>query len=488
MRRGLVQDRVVHGAGTAAAVGYILVVVLGAAVYVLHANPILLLLGLGLGLGLVFTARPEWAAMLLLILWATVLDPKFGKVSVGPVQPSVAELVLLASTCAVGLRTLTRRPTPSSSLLGRPIGAFAVAAVFGAAVGVANGEPANEALDALRSVLPVIAFFVFRAGFVGRPKRFAHVLFAVAAAGGALALVGAVTGLPLGGRRVGYVITAGQLTDVNRVDPAALRLTSLVLMLAAAGAVMARRPLVRAVGLVCLVGLELLSYTRSAWVPLMLGAIALPVLLTARPKWLVLVERVVIYGTVAVAGLALAAIGVFGTTGLAIVERLASTTSSSTLQDSSLQDRKTEWNAAVAQIREHPVTGIGLNRPYGALNYTYDPQLNRVTFTPRRHIHNSLLGVWVWMGLPGALALIWLSVNITRAVIRGFLNGPGRRPPLPLACGVGLGVLGVQSTFQTNLLYPPALVTLAAGAALLDLWLTSTTTPVEPDVSLVRAG
>ena len=473
MRPGLQQDRVANAASLVAGYGYVAFVLLGAAVYALRSNPMLLLLGGGVGLGLLFAGRPQWPALGLLVLWATILDPKVGKVSVGPVQPSAAELVLLASTAAVGLRALTRRGAPSSGLLGPPIAAFVLAAVFGAAVGVAMGESVSDAVDGLRPVLSLTAFFVFRAGFAHRPQKFAAVLVAVAAVGAGLALVGAATGLPLGGLRVGYVITSGRLTHVSRVDPAALRLTSLVLVLLAAGAVLVGRLWIRVAVLTSLVGLEVLSYTRSAWLPLMLAAITLPVVLTARSKWLVLAERSVSYGAVAIAGLALAALGAFGTAGVAVVDRLASTTSSSTLKDSSLQDRELEWSAASAEILRHPFTGIGLNRPYGATDATYDPTLNQTTYEPKRYIHNSLLGVWLWMGLPGVVALLWLSVNLARATLRGFLQGPARRASLPLGCGAGLAVLGVQSTFQTNLLYQPALVALAAGAALLDLWLTT---------------
>jgi O-antigen ligase len=81
------------------------------------------------------------------------------------------------------------------------------------------------------------------------------------------------------------------------------------------------------------------------------------------------------------------------------------------------------WRAAVHMIRDHPVTGIGLNSFASDLK-VYAPGV-RETHT---HPHNVFLNFWVVLGVLGLLAYAWVLVQFARAVARGL--------PRPLYVGL----------------------------------------------------
>lgn len=415
--------------------------------------------------------RPAWGAVLVLALWGTVLDPAWGSVGVGPLDLSAAELALAAGLGGLTLRHLTGHARAGPSFLGAPVLAFTGAAVFGAAVGVVAGVAAGQVLGALLALLALTTFFLLREGFADDPRGLVRALVGVALAGTLLALLDAAVGLGLTAQTRDYVITAGEYQEVTRLDPAVLRLLSLVVLVVVARGVLPDRRLPRLALLGAFVVLEVLSFTRSTWTPLLLAALVLPALLADHARWRVLVGRVTVLAVASAAALAVMGAGLLGPTGLSAYDRLASTVRPETLQESSLSDRQREVVAAAGSIRQHPVTGIGLTAPYGIMNEDYDELRDLVVSTPATYIHNTFVGVWLWTGLPGVLATAWLSVRLVRAGrrVHALRHLPDGRAVA--ATTVGLGVLAVQSTFQTNLFYPPALVALAAGLALVDVWL-----------------
>ena len=434
------------------------------------------LLGL---LGLVSLAvacwRPAWFGAARLVVGCTVLPAKWGAVAVGPVNVSAMEALLGIGLAAVVLRHLTRHGAPGTPVFGRPVALYAYAAVVGGFVGISFGEATQDALTAVRAVLIITAFWLFREGFVDRPEAFGRLLVAVAVIGASLAVMGAVLGISWGDRELDYIITGGQLTETTRLDPPVLRLASLVIPMLVVGVVFARRLLWRAVLFVPLIALEVLSYTRSAWVPLLIAVILVPALVSTRPKWLVFSERSVLLVAAGVLLLPMALFGVLGQSAQLAAERLSTTVEGETLSDDSLGDRLYELENAVPAIIASPIVGVGLNNPYGAVNESYNPETNTTTKEPRRWIHNTFVGIWLWLGLLGVVATVWLAVRIWRTCRQAYGKGPSDPDTAPdmrfaVAAGAGLALIAVQSTFQTNLMYPPALLTLAAGLAYLDVW------------------
>jgi O-antigen ligase len=463
---------------TALGVLYPLLAVGALASYFVTGTKMGLVLVAGLLAFLVFTLRPAVAAVILLVLWETFLKPKFAEFDFGPLHASVAEMVLLVALIAILRRKLVGEIPRQAYRFTGPVTAFVGAIVFGMLVGIYNGEPIRDALDALRTMLAFAGFFVFREAFRGRSAVFARWLIGITIFGCSMVIVGVLTGLPTTGRTINHVITNGVLTRVERLDPAVLRLMSLVLIMLLCGAAMRRRPLLRWAALAIMIFVEVLSYTRSTWTPLLLVGLVVPALVATRPRWLVLAERTLLMALISAVLLTLAANGALGLSARTAYERLASTVNSSTLNESSLSDRtQNELANALPRIAEHPITGVGLNLPYGAVNADYGPLLDVVSAEDRRFIHNTPVGVWLWLGLPGVLAMLWLAVATGAAAYRVYRRSPRARIGPPIGAAAGLLVLAAQSTFQTNLLYQPALLAFAAGFAFLDIWLAENAEP-----------
>lgn len=456
----------------AVAFAYPVLAVGAMAAYFLKGTVLGLLLVGGLAAFLVFTLRPVIAAVLLLVMWGTVITPKFGQLGLGPVHASIAELILFTALVAVLRRWIADGAPARGYRLTGPMTALIAAVFFGAAVGIHNGEPVREAIDAVRSMLALAAFFVLRNAFHGRSATLARWLVATTTVGCLLAAIGIVTGLPISGRSVDYLITDGAVAHVDRIDPPALRMVSVVLIMLMCGAALKNRPVLRTFAILAMLYIELMSFTRSTWIPLLLVGLVVPAVISLRPRLLVFTERLVVLTATAAILLALAASGALGFTAKTAYTRLASTVSSSTLSDSSLTDRtQNELDNAIPSILHHPITGVGLNLPYGASNAYYGPLLDITTASDRRFIHNTPIGIWLWLGLPGLLAAIWLTVRVATMGRRIYTRGRRHLIGPPIGAAAGLLVLAVQSTFQTNLLYQPALLTGAAGLAYLDLWL-----------------
>jgi O-antigen ligase len=107
------------------------------------------------------------------------------------------------------------------------------------------------------------------------------------------------------------------------------------------------------------------------------------------------------------------------------------------------------WGSAVRMLSDHPLLGVGLDnflylyspehaaRPYMHPDAWPEPNLS--------HPHNLLLDWWLSLGLPGALALLWLLWVAARLVGRAWAatggDPLGRALALGLAAGFGAGLL-----------------------------------------------
>jgi putative inorganic carbon (HCO3(-)) transporter len=93
------------------------------------------------------------------------------------------------------------------------------------------------------------------------------------------------------------------------------------------------------------------------------------------------------------------------------------------------------WESAVNVIRDHPITGLGLDQFLYAFRGTYilpdawqEPDLS--------HPHNFLLDFWTRLGLAGVLVFAWLQVAFWRRV--RLLYGVVSSSPERLVIVIGL--------------------------------------------------
>jgi O-antigen ligase len=321
----------------------------------------LLLLGAATGAALVLV-EPRWG--LLGALGVIALLP-YGTLpfKVG-LTPTLLSLAILATGAVFALRLLLRREERFvATPLDGPLLLFLVVTLFAFVLGLGRGYTAQTFHDYAKMLLAV-AFFFLLTNLLRARRDLRAALWALAAGGGAAALLAlALYALGQGAERllvrlavVGY--PTGRLIRFIEDDPAkAQRITGtavdpnsfagflmvVLVLLVAQGA--ARRPLLprplaalaAAPVALCL----LLTYSRATWIGAACGVLFVAVL---RYRWLL--------PPLGLGGAAVLALGI----GAAYIERLILGLQ---LRDPATRLRLAEYRNALDIIREHPVFGVG---------------------------------------------------------------------------------------------------------------------------------
>jgi O-antigen ligase len=148
-----------------------------------------------------------------------------------------------------------------------------------------------------------------------------------------------------------------------------------------------------------------LTYARSAWLGLVVGAIGLMVL--TRRAWPV---------PLLVGGLLLV-MALVGPT--SVRERVRSLAD---LHDVTLRDRVAMWHSGWAMVRDHPVLGVGPGEVRAWYQFYRRPEAVRPS---TGHLHNSAIQIAAERGIPALAIWIWLWVTFFREAVRVW----GRLPP-----------------------------------------------------------
>lgn len=490
-RRGeMAEER--PNAGTAGRPGWVLWFALGvtavafATAYLGSLLPLLALVAVPAGI--VLLGHPRIIVILLIMVWAGPFDQSLLQRGVGGLQVTAGLVLLSAGLAWVAASRLTgrgpRRRAGGFFFLG-PFVLFYVALILSLAIARAAGEPRGAVVNTGLACVAGAVYFLARDAYAGEPEVLARHLVIATGLASALVVIGVATGVDaLYGRQIGYVITDGMATQAVRIDPPLLRLLSVTILMIGPGRVLAggrwrrlRWPLLCAMILA-----EILSLTRSTWAPLLLATVLIPVVAVRRRRLMVLGRYVAVLTVALTVGLAGATAGTFGKQGQVVAERLYSATEASALQDNSLQDRLRENSAALKVIAEHPIAGIGLTRPFGILGSVVDPiDSDWNLYAPQQFIHQSYLGLWMWLGITGVASLGWLAVRFLTLFSRVMRETRVSRHA-PVAAAAGLVVLAISSTFQTNLMYPPAHLAVGLGLAYLETWVRQAAASRTPDV------
>ena len=229
--------------------------------------------------------------------------------------------------------------------------------------------------------------------------------------------------------------TGGQAINANQLAGAALLYLPVMVALAIGWWREERRWLAVVVlaGAGAVVGLLLLTQSRSGWIGGVGGLVALTILmgLASRRRWLRL--------TAILLPLVLA-LTLGGLLAAADPQRIGALwPSDSTLRAAdvvgqvSLSDRVEIWSRALYAIQDFPFTGVGLGTFRQVVHLLY-PLFAIGPDTDIAHAHNMFLQVALDVGLPGLiayLALLWVAAAVTWQVVR-------RGSPLLQALGIGL--------------------------------------------------
>jgi O-antigen ligase len=121
----------------------------------------------------------------------------------------------------------------------------------------------------------------------------------------------------------------------------------------------------------------------------------------------------------------------------------------------SIDTRTTIWRSSVDMLRDHPVTGVGLDQFLGQ----YGRRYVRIEGWPERytsHPHNLFLDFWLSLGLAG-LAILWMILEATWSRIRMTLGTSGLTVQ---RAGVALLVAGFAHGLIDNSFFLPYLATM----------------------------
>jgi O-antigen ligase len=392
-----------------------------------------------------------------------VLPDKVELISIGPITPTVNEVALVLAVLAVlpAHRADTRR-----SVFGPVLMLVLVAVAVGTAIGLQRHGDFAQIVDADRALLMIVGYVVIRRAFARHLPQLLALLVVGAAVASTVEVLAAVFDWQrLLVDEVTQVETLGDTSDVSRLAAPILVMWGPLLIMLLSGALPRRPRWLWAVLVLPGVVHVIMSFNRSTWGPLLLC-----VVLIAGACFGIrgMVKRGLIIGLLGALLLGGLSVGVFGSTGEALVVRFTSLATGSALDSDSLEDRLGEDVAAMQTLRVEPVLGTGMGQPYGGTIISYDNLHGNTVVDPRPWIHNQYLRIWLLMGALGLFAFGAVLVRVIVVVTRCWFRCVPAAA-LAVATGLGLACIAAQSVLQTTLVDRSSVLTVGVLLAVLAL-------------------
>ena len=415
-------------------------------------------------------------------VWPIALDGWYGSLGPTPLDyPDV--LVVLLLGWVIHDRVTSRTPGPGFGPLALPMSLLAVALAFGLVTGYLGASNMVDLVGSARVVglflvlPPVTAAVLHRHERVRAAIGFAFVLVA---ARGAIALFAVLSGRT-GEARYGGVAGA----EASTFYEPTMNFLMVVVLLGITVALLRKVPVPRWVlvaGPILLVTV-VLSYRRSFWIAVVLGLALVLVVATGRRgrPWLVL-------GAAAVALSLYLALSVGGTTDTTnpVLTRAESLSPSKLTQSSGDRYRLDEQRNVLAELRDHPFTGLGLGVPW-AIRYP----LSENHVGGQLYTHVTPLWYWLKLGPLGVAAYLWLWGTAVLTAYRVWRRGRDprvRTAALALAAGyLGLMVAELTGPF-TGIDVRITLVVAMTFGWLIAAWAGSSSEASAPESAQRTAG
>ncbi|HEX3172595.1 MAG TPA: O-antigen ligase family protein [Solirubrobacterales bacterium] len=380
------------------------------------------------------------------------LVPPFGSfydVAIASLTPQ--DLLLVAGLAGVLLAFAveSRRPRLPDPLIA-PLALLGLAIVAGAATGyaahagVSQGELFHRSMTASYLILvPLLAVNVLR------DTRALRICLAI---GAALAAFKAVSGLYAAFGGIGSVVEDETVTYLSPVP----NFVMLVFVLGVAAALVrrVRLPTWALAGAPLALLALLLSYRRSFWIAAAFTLIVV-VVIASRRRGRAVVALLAVALALGVGGTLL--VGAGDRSGDPLNERVQTLSPSGIGTNRGDRYRMDERRNVIRNIREHPLTGIGLGVPW-TVHYPLAEAHDR------RYAHFALLWFWLAFGPLGAIAYVALMAAGLWTAVRVWRHHPDPLVQVGAIAAFG-GLLG-----------------------LVIVELTATFTAVEPRTSLVLGG
>jgi O-antigen ligase len=338
----------------------------------------------------------------------------------------VEVLLALALLAVVLDRLARRRPFRLGGLLALPLALIALAALAGVVTGLAMGASVSEIVYAGRQLSYLVLMPLLVVNVVETPEQARRAL----AFGAGLAIAKAALGLAGVAAGVGTVVEGATITYYEPVANWLALLAIVAVVAALLGR--ARPPLWLLAGAPLLVLSLALSQRRSFWIGAVL-ALLLVGLLGSRP----LHRRLLVPSAllVALALWSLSAVGfqAFQAQG-PLVERAQSLKPSKVQVNAEDRYRLDEQANVVAEIRDHPIAGLGLGIDWAATHPLPVEHENG-----RGYTHVVVLWWWLKLGILGLAAYVSFVLALLASGWQVW-----RRSADPLFSAVGLaGFCGV---------------------------------------------
>jgi O-antigen ligase len=197
-----------------------------------------------------------------------------------------------------------------------------------------------------------------------------------------------------------------------------------------------RRVKLYALALLPLLATLLLSFSRGAWLGVGVALLGMFIAVGSK-RWLVAYAGLLALGVAALPFIKIERITNLFTGG----------GSSST--------RLYIWQSAVDIIKDHPLTGIGLDQFLYVYNHQY---VNPLAWTERftSHPHNLVLDFWLRLGILGPLLIGWLlfvffKTGLSRPLRKPVIPGPDKpESPFSLRRALALGLFGSMLDFLVH--------------------------------------
>jgi O-antigen ligase len=391
----------------------------------------------------ILLARPLLAVSLVVGLTIVCEGPGFGILTFGSelYSQTYKDLSLVDGLVAIAIASVAldairhRRPLRVPRPLMVPMVTLALAMVAGVVVGRAAGASLRFAVVS-EHILGYLLFLPIAVANLPLDRRQLRTVLAGALA---LASVKAVLGLIEVAGHLGVSIEG--VATLTYYEPTANWLIMIAILTIFAGVLArAKPPLWMLLASPLLLACLLLSYRRSFWI-----AAALALLLVLMLGTTPIGRRLLVPAALGVA----AAIWLMGSvslgTQLPIVKRAASLNPSKLEASAGDRYRLDERANVLAEIRAHPVTGLGVTIPWAATAQTLSREGEG---QGRQYVHFTALWFWLKLGVLGLCAYVGIMLG---SMLLAFQAWRARTDPLLRAFGLAslcgmVGLLAIDTT------------------------------------------
>ncbi len=416
----------------------------------------------------ILTSRVHIGVIAIMLISATIVYPDAipRPFTVGGMGFDMSEVMIGAMAVVVFVRHISLRKLEFfRSPITLPVMAFLVSIGFSLFLALVDQPSvASERIDfrmaynaGPRQMIPYLFFFVVAFG-IQTEKQFRMVLRVLIWASVIVAMtiiaqyfVGHRMTLAIGSGTTTWVLgaTEGEEDVVRAIPPGLSPILILFLFTSLYASVKGVRGGLVALAAAAVMGMGIVfSFTRNFWIPTFVGVFIASLMSTWAVRRRFLGISVVLGLSVVVLSVAVGQMGP-SNAGYKFAKtlngRFMSIFESKTIKSSSLDNRVRETRNGIRLLKQSPIRGVGIGRPF---EYLYVQNRRGDRIIPYYLMHNSYLWIYMTFGLPAFLCIFWMSIAFLLrcfALYRRLGNPEYKALALAFFCGyIGLLIKAVS--------------------------------------------